>query len=128
MGVNYNEFVTPLVQGVEQGIWKPGYRCPDVTLETDAGEATRLYANVSYGNFIVLSVGKRMSADLVPSVIYNILPHDTASQAVSGNFTADWVTAEDSLVVVVRPDMYVGYVGNSIEDGGWKVYLDTYCT
>ncbi|KAJ4004597.1 hypothetical protein NW752_011694 [Fusarium irregulare] len=126
MGVNYNEFVTPLVQGVEQGIWKPGYRCPDVTLNTDAGEVTRLYANVSYGHFIVLSVGKRMPADLVPSVVYNILPHHTVNQAVDGDFTADWVTAEDSLVVVVRPDMYVGYVGCGIEDQGWKAYLDTY--
>lgn len=128
MGVNYNEFVTPLVQGVEQGIWKPGYRCPDVTLHTDAGEATRLYANVSYGHFIVLSIGKRMPADLVPSVVYNILPHDTGNQSDTGDFTTDWVTAEDSLVVVVRPDMYVGYVGCGIEDQGWKVYLDTYFT
>jgi hypothetical protein len=123
MGVNYNEFVTPLVQGAEQGIWKPGYRCPDVTLKTDAGETTRLYAVVAYGHFIVLSIGKRISADLVPSVVYNILPHETANQA---DFTANWVKAGDSLVVVVRPDMYVGYVGSGVEDQGWKMYLDTY--
>ncbi|KAJ4113918.1 hypothetical protein NW768_011448 [Fusarium equiseti] len=128
MGVNYNEFITPLVQGVEQGIWKSGYRCPDVTLNTNAGQVTRLYAIVSYGRFIVLSIGKRIADDLAPSVVYNILPQETSTQAGDGDLTADWVTVGESLVVVVRPDMYVGYVGSGTEDQGWKVYLETYST
>ncbi|KAL4723068.1 hypothetical protein ACLX1H_010309 [Fusarium chlamydosporum] len=100
MGVNYGGFATPLVQGMAQGIWKPGYRCPDVILINSSGEPKRLYAMVSYGHFIVLSIGKWNVTDLVSVPVYNILPHETASQVGqhdSGGFSADWAKAEDSL-------------------------------
>ncbi|KAM0210893.1 hypothetical protein ACHAQD_006645 [Fusarium lateritium] len=134
MGINYNEYATPLVQGEEQGIWKPGYRCPDVIITNGSGETTRLYENVSYGDFVVLSIGKHLPAGSVSAPVYTILPNGT----INGNcgdakdeyyervFTADWVKSGDSQVVVVRPDMYLGYVGNGVEDEGWKAYLDAY--
>lgn len=84
---------------------------------------------VSYGHFIVLSIGKWNVTDLVSVPVYNILPHETASQVGqhdSGGFSADWAKAEDSLVVVVRPDMYIGYVGGGNRSQGWKAYLVTY--
>lgn len=141
MGVSYSEFPSPLLRGAEQGIWKPGDRCPDVTLTTGSGEPTRLYASVPYGNFLVLSVGKTM--DNMPSGIpstsaLTILPKTSTNGHTNGAtnghgghtngheenkaFTADWVTEDDALAVVVRPDMYVGYVGRGSDDG-WRAYL-----
>ncbi|RGP81179.1 hypothetical protein FLONG3_716 [Fusarium longipes] len=123
MGVNYSDYYTPLVQGSDCGIWRPGYRCPDVLLINDDGETTRLYSNVSYGGFIIIAIGKHIAAESVNASVFAILSQATAngcgghlnSEHRNKTFTADWVDAESSLVVVVRPDMYVGYVGNSDE-------------
>ncbi|KAF4968848.1 hypothetical protein FSARC_3814 [Fusarium sarcochroum] len=134
MGVNYSEFLTPLVQGSEQGIWKPGYRCPDVVLTTRSGETTRLYSNVSYGNFFVLSIGKHPDNGTIQAPVYTILPHEVTN-GLNGHaenksnekvFTADWISTESPRIVIIRPDMYVGYVSNGTEDEGWRAYLDRY--
>lgn len=133
MGVNYSEFATPLVQGVEHGIWRPGYRCPDVVMTATSGETTRLYQNASYGEFIVLTIGKRVRNGSILAPVYTILPDGTTNGHVQldqdrdgdKTFTADWVK-NDSAIVIVRPDMYVGYAGTA-EDDGWKRYLDAYC-
>jgi phenol 2-monooxygenase (NADPH) len=142
MGVSYSEFPSPLLRGAEEGIWKPGDRCPDVTLTTASGEDTRLYATVPYGDFLVLSIGRTM--DNMPSGIpstsaLTILPLASPNGHTNGatngrgghanghvenkTFTADWVTEGDASVVVVRPDMYVGYAGKG-NDEGWRVYLE----
>ncbi|KAF4945016.1 hypothetical protein FGADI_12275 [Fusarium gaditjirri] len=133
MGVNYGEFATPLIQGTELGIWKPGYRCPDVAITESSGKTSRFYENVSYGDFIVLAIGRRLPAISVSAPIYTILSNGPTNGHVGchqnrdgdKDFTADWVKPEDSAIVVVRPDMYVGYVG-SFEDEAWKGYLDSY--
>ncbi|KAF4440334.1 hypothetical protein F53441_12282 [Fusarium austroafricanum] len=132
MGIDYSEFATPLVQGTEHGIWKPGYRCPDVNLTTRAGETTRLYENVSYGEFIVLFIGKHLPDESVSASVFTILHvemtngHDQHEDRDSEKiFTADWIKHGDSQVVIVRPDMYVGYVGG-VEDEVWKAYLSAY--
>ncbi|KAF4432195.1 phenol 2-monooxygenase [Fusarium acutatum] len=133
MGVNYCEFATPLIRGTDLGIWKPGYRCPDVEITESSGKTSRLYENVSYGDFIVLAIGRRLSAISVSAPVYSILPdgstngHVECHQNRDGDkdFTADWVKNEDPAIVIVRPDMYVGYVG-TFEDGAWKGYLDSY--
>ncbi|GKU22323.1 unnamed protein product [Fusarium langsethiae] len=132
MGVNYSEFATPLVQGIEHGIWKPGYRCPDVVLTATFGEITRLYQNVAYGEFIVLAIGKRLLNGFISAAVYSILPDGTTNgrteldqdRDCDKTFTANWVK-NDSAIVIVRPDMYVGYAG-TIEDEAWKSYLDAY--
>lgn len=133
MGVNYGEFVTPLVQGAELGIWKPGYRCPDVEMTESSGKTSRLYENVSYGDFIVLVIGRRLPAISVSAPVYTILPNGSTNGYVDSHqnrdgdkdFTADWVKNENSAIVIVRPDMYVGYVG-TFEDEAWEEYLDSY--
>lgn len=133
MGVNYSEFATPLIQGAELGIWKPGYRCPDVVMTGASGKTSRLYENVSYGDFIVLAIGRRLAANSVSAPVYTILPNGSTNGVVECHqnrdgdkeFTADWCKNEDSAIVIVRPDMYVGYVG-TFEDEAWKEYLDSY--
>uniref|UniRef100_A0A4E9DBU4 FAD-binding domain-containing protein n=1 Tax=Gibberella zeae TaxID=5518 RepID=A0A4E9DBU4_GIBZA len=133
MGVNYSDFATPLVQGTEHGIWRPGYSCPDVVMTATSGETTRLYQNVAYGEFIVLAIGKRAPNGSISCPVYTILPDGTTNghlqldQDKDGDrtFTADWVK-NDPAIVIVRPDMYVGYAGTA-EDEGWKRYLDAYC-
>ncbi|KAI1049064.1 hypothetical protein LB506_004690 [Fusarium annulatum] len=133
MGVNYSEFATPLIQGTELGIWKPGYRCPDVVMTGSSGKTSRLYENVSYGDFIVLAIGRRLAAISASAPVYTILPNGSTNGVVEchqnrdGNkdFTADWCKNEDSAIVIVRPDMYVGYVG-TFEDEAWEEYLDSY--
>lgn len=133
MGVNYGDFATPLIQGAGLGIWKPGYRCPDVEMTESSGKTLRLYENVSYGDFIVLAIGRRLPAMSVSAPVYTILPNGSTNghlechQNRDGDkdFTADWVKNEDSAIVIVRPDMYVGYVG-TFEDEAWEEYLDSY--
>ncbi|KAM0496320.1 hypothetical protein ACHAP8_007581 [Fusarium lateritium] len=132
MGVNYSEFATPLVQGTEHGIWRPGYRCPDVVMTATSGETTRLYQNVAYGEFIVLAIGNRLPNGSTSAPVYTILPGGTTNGHVQldqdrdcdKTFFADWAN-KASAIVIVRPDMYVGYAGTA-EDEAWKNYLDAY--
>lgn len=134
MGVSYSEFLSPLVQGSQLDMWKPGDRCPDVVLTNGSGDSTRLYANVSYGNFVVLSLGKHVQDESVRGLVYTILAagttmngHDGQSENRGGKiFTADWVGENTPDIVVVRPDMYIGYVSKDAEDDGWRTYLDKY--
>ncbi|CAH0040471.1 unnamed protein product [Clonostachys solani] len=144
MGVSYQDMNSPLVVESTHSFWTAGKRCPDVEV-TDAphGKTHRLYSAVEYGKYALLFVGKhpegRVGYEKVASC-YSILPRssdDTApvpqgsgeagEQTLSREagekvFEADWVTQEDSFVVVVRPDMYIGYVGT--DEQGWKSYLD----
>ncbi|KAM6510511.1 hypothetical protein FSOLCH5_010952 [Fusarium solani] len=130
MGVSYNEFPTPLISGEEQGIWRPGDRCPDMVLATGSDE-TRLYSSVSYEKFLVLSIGQHLKDapgnDQVS--VFTVLPqgvtnghHELAKGEIV--FSADWADASNPLVVVVRPDMYIGYVSQSVDDDGWRAYLN----
>ncbi|CAI6049547.1 unnamed protein product [Clonostachys chloroleuca] len=144
MGVSYQDMNSPLVVESTHSFWTAGKRCPDVEV-TDAphGKTHRLYSAVEYGNYALLFVGKhpegRVGYEKVASC-YSILSRssdDTApvpqgsgeageqtlSREAGGKlFEADSVTQEDSFVVVVRPDMYIGYVGT--DEQGWKSYLD----
>lgn len=129
MGVSYSEFPTPLISGEEHGIWRPGDRCPDMVLATGAGEA-RLYSSVSYGKFLILSIGQHpKSAPSNDQVsVFTVLPQGVTNghHALSEGetvFSADWADASKPSVVVVRPDMYIGYVSQDVDDDGWKAYL-----
>lgn len=134
MGVSYDGMASPLIKESEHGIWKAGHRCPDIVVKPVSGaESTRLYTEISYGKFLVLLIGKHPeSAFDYGSVadLYHILPSNDLSEpsgeaqsqlSVSNRFTADWVKADDSFVVVVRPDMYIGYVTGG--DDSWSQYL-----
>ncbi|KAH7178812.1 FAD binding domain-containing protein [Fusarium sp. MPI-SDFR-AT-0072] len=137
MGVNYSEFATPLIQGTELGIWKPGYRCPDVVIIDSSGKTSRLYENVSYGDFVVLVIGRRLPAISVSAPVYTILPsgitdgHMGCHQNRDGDkdFTADWV--KDSAIVIVRPDITRSGVAQTLRLDllmlGFIVFIEIHC-
>ncbi|KAI2619768.1 FAD binding domain-containing protein [Hypomontagnella submonticulosa] len=134
MGVSYAGVGSELIVESERGIWKAGKRCPDLRL-TRAGseETTRLYSTISYGKYLVFFVGQseiQLSFKSVCSY-FVLLPKISVDGDKSGYsngfggqvkvFLSDDVATEDSFVVVVRPDMYIGYVG---EGNGWREYLE----
>lgn len=118
MGVSYEACDSPLVQPSEHGIWKAGFRCPDMVIKpVSGGEERRLYAEASYGKYTLLSVGKETPfaglGDLATS--YSIFPESHSSGGDNKNtFSADWVTSEDAFYVVVRPDMYIAFVSEDV--------------
>lgn len=141
MGVSYRESKSPIVIESEHDFWKAGNRCPDVVLTPKGGAETRLYTETSYGKYLVLSVGKASTSEFgfeKSASRFDILPqsatvgapstepngaaeqNSTAANESGNNksFTADWIQDDDSFVVVVRPDMYIGYVGD--EEGAKK--------
>lgn len=105
----------------------PGFRCPDLQLARNHGDSSRLYQVFDYRSFSVLQINK--SQIDIPEVATpfchtwavalkeprdeeNEIRHeaDTAINSkmlhLSGVDLPDWVNA-----IVIRPDMYVGYVG-----------------
>ena len=137
MGVSYQDYNSPLVKASDHGIWKAGFRCPDVVLESPSKGSTWLYTEATYGKYLVLFIGKDQSAGLGHedvAVPYRIHPVDksevaqtngheaSVEEGSSKSFQADWVSRGDSIVVIVRPDMYIGCVGPDVES--CKQYLD----
>jgi phenol 2-monooxygenase len=137
MGVSYDGLGSPLVrESEEHGFWKSGRRCPDVSF-TAAGQTspTRLYASVKYGRFLVLHIGgqsragteKDLNLDgvgLGQALVEHLYISPSSSSLPGGvqkHFTADFATLDDPFVVVVRPDMYLGFVGAQDD---WRDYLD----
>ncbi|KJZ76947.1 hypothetical protein HIM_03824 [Hirsutella minnesotensis 3608] len=135
MGVSYESFKSPLIWASERGIWKAGHRCPDVILRNVGGKNTRLYTEAIYGNYIILLIGNHRTVannhgDITKT--YRVRPaltNSTEGKTLNSGecaYEADWVSDEDSFVVVVRPDMYIGYVGENVDD--CSSYLDElYC-
>lgn len=123
MGVAYDECKSPIVTESSVGIWKAGYRCPDVVVTPAAagGESRWLYQEASYGKFVVLQIGEQQLSGLgfgQDVTIYKITDtavEDGQEEANVKSFLADWITAEDSAIVVVRPDFYIGHVGRDVE-------------
>ncbi|KAJ3484330.1 hypothetical protein NLG97_g7080 [Lecanicillium saksenae] len=122
MGVCYEEAAGASIRTSQRGIWTAGRRCPDVELRTVSGsEGTRLYRHVTYGKFIIISVGKqqpRSSAFTTLSLRIDILPLSAkvgnqcdlddvglCETHCSKRFKASWVE-EESYAVLVRPDMF----------------------
>ncbi|KAH6609979.1 FAD monooxygenase [Trichoderma cornu-damae] len=132
MGVAYDAMGSPIVENSEHGVWKAGKRCPDVVLSKPEGDGEIwLYSQVTYGKYLVLAIGnhpEQAHAHADVAVLFNILPSSATLESVLattskvGTFTADWADPEESFAVVVRPDMYVGYVGADIES--CQQYLD----
>jgi phenol 2-monooxygenase len=136
MGVSYDGMASPLVKESQHDIWNSGHRCPDIIIKPISGtEDTRLYTVASYGKFIVLFIGQHPEASFEYGSVagsYHVSAAgdqrqveseaEAETMTVGKRFTAQWVKAEDSFVVVVRPDMYIGYVASG--DDSWKQYLD----
>lgn len=118
MGVSYESSGSPLVQASEHGIWRAGFRCPDMVIKPIAGgEERRLYSEVSYGKYMLLSVGKSSpeATGLDGSVMqYIIVPAAASASSSNKTFSGDWVSDEDCFHVVVRPDMYIAFVSEDI--------------
>lgn len=124
MGVAYDGIASALITESEHGIWKAGRRCPDIVLHPrdHAGEI-RLYSTVIYGRFCVLSIGTTFNTDgwpklPIPLARYEILGVDQDGQTPDSEieerlaFTSPEVCPHEQFLVVVRPDMYVGYAGS----------------
>ena len=134
MGVSYDGLGSELISESERGIWKAGKRCPDIYLSRVGGNTKRLYSMLSYGKFVVLSIGGRQGchryfADVCTHL--TLLPGVSRQEDANGHsegappvecniFSSDVVVEDQDFVVVVRPDMYIGYVG---EGEGWRDYL-----
>ncbi|KAI0850713.1 FAD binding domain-containing protein [Daldinia vernicosa] len=133
MGVSYDGIGSELIEDSEQNIWKAGKRCPDIQLVgVGTDEAIRLYSITSYGKYLVLFVGESGVPQSFRDVCTNLIlrtsdseqapvnSHSDGSQDEARIFSSDVVTTQDNFTVVVRPDMYIGYVGKG---EGWKQYL-----
>ncbi|KAF5510237.1 3-hydroxybenzoate 4-monooxygenase [Colletotrichum siamense] len=137
MGVSYDGTGSPLVEGTTAGFWTAGRRCPDVYLTPSSSEQEpkRLYELVAgkYGKHLVLKIGRQEASGAAPANglkdvarFFRVIPHKaeprttTDPEDSSSVFSAEWVGEDDEFVVVVRPDMYIGYVG---QGEGWKEYL-----
>ncbi|ETS73021.1 hypothetical protein PFICI_15196 [Pestalotiopsis fici W106-1] len=131
MGVSYDGTGSALISESEHGIWKAGRRCPDLALlkpgsgQQTQSEPQRLYSIPRYGQFLIVQVGTSQVGDdqhqSQGAALYLTIRtpnHDNSGQACGlsiderQEFRADDVSESDACVVVVRPDMYIGYVGN----------------
>lgn len=137
MGVSYDGAGSPLIKESTRGIWTAGRRCPDVWLKTSTEEEPkRLYDLVAgkYGKHLVLKIGQQSNGSALPdglqdvARLFGVAPHKAEtrttipedSSSTEESFTAEWVGDDDDFTVVVRPDMYIGYVD---QGDGWKEYL-----
>lgn len=142
MGVTYSESGSALVKVSEHGIWKAGNRCPDMILKKTNGNETRLYTETTYGKYLLLHVGGTPSSNFgfndvvtpytirastdVGTVETSQLTQngglDNGETDANKTYTADWASKDDDpFVVIVRPDMHIGFVGQSTEEA--KQYL-----
>ncbi|KAK1246166.1 hypothetical protein MKX07_005235 [Trichoderma sp. CBMAI-0711] len=130
MGVAYDGMGSPAVQESGHGVWRAGKRCPDVVLsKPEVDGDIWLYSQVTYGKFLILAIGdhpEQVLAHEDVAVLFNILPSSANAEGVATSkvrtFTADWAKPKEAFAVLVRPDMYIGYVGADIES--CQRYLD----
>ena len=121
MGVAYDDCGSPLVQPSERGMWKAGFRCPDVIISpVNGGEALRLYSEVSYGKYIVLALGGMAAIDVgFSGTVFQLSIVGTASSFDNIKrdrvYKAAWVDKEEAFFVVVRPDMYISCVAENLD-------------
>lgn len=139
MGVTYDWVGSELIQEPAAGArpdipacWTAGRRCPDVQLvAAEDGRASRIYSLAEYGKYIIFLFGEaNLETDTTTwpgaanATFYKVLPTGSPVLPQSGKGTYSVVGPvlgeSDSFVVVVRPDMYIGFVG---EADGWKSYL-----
>ena len=136
MGISYENLSSPLIHESRHGMWRAGHRCPDVPLVHGGSGGERwLYDLVTYGRFLVLSMGdrNRNSNGLGPAshqdliTVYDIQPATSKNDRPPRTddkdgqvFRAEWLREDDRFVVIVRPDMYIGLVtGDWADVGRW---------
>lgn len=144
MGVSYAGVGSDLLVPSSEGIWTAGQRCPDIEVVKDAQPgANRLYSLLSYGQWLILSIGGANSVDddglvrvEIPAQHFTLLPMQSSEEKVAGLEvqaaspesgtlrSKDVEPSGNRFVAVVRPDMYIGYVGDA---SGAKSYLEENC-
>ncbi|KAK6193574.1 hypothetical protein LQW54_012323 [Pestalotiopsis sp. IQ-011] len=124
MGVSYDGTGSALISESEHGIWKAGRRCPDLALISSQAGAQRLYSLPRYGQFLFIQVGtsdeqrQRRFEDAALYLTIRATGCDNGSQPAGPgkdgphDFQSDVAREDEAFIVVVRPDMYIGYVGN----------------
>ncbi|KAK6079443.1 FAD monooxygenase [Seiridium cupressi] len=125
MGVSYDGTGSPLIIASEHDIWRAGRRCPDLDLFTLASEKPqRLYSIVKYGDFLILQIGsaicrRHLFRDEATYITILGRSSDGASATSIGvegsealEFSSEIINQGEAFVAVVRPDMYIGYVGD----------------
>lgn len=134
MGVSYSS-TTPLVVDSSYGDFVAGNRCPDLWItklpvgssQANAEEQSqaRLYELFGYGKFKVLFIGNEKPASFDQAIelqqkaeIWHIHNQDRRLTTLTHEFRAEWVKSDEGAVVIVRPDLYIGYVGKD-----WMQYL-----
>lgn len=131
MGVAYGAVGSCLIAESERGIWRAGSRCPDLTLTSrnlaDGQRQQRIYSLAQYGRFLVVVVGGASNGDVqalqqfrhVADVLVLVHPAEGAMEGAidddgsSRALASDLVAPADSFTALVRPDMYIGYVGDT---------------
>ncbi|KKY39682.1 putative fad monooxygenase [Diaporthe ampelina] len=131
MGVSYDEVGSELIHVSSRGLWIAGKRCPDLELAPVADapkEATRLYSIVDYGKYLVLAIGGQAEEQSTSNFkdvarVLSLLPAASGAPRPSGEaFRSGVIGPDESFTVVIRPDMYIGYVGDR---NGCRDYLAT---
>ncbi|KAJ0124264.1 fad monooxygenase [Diaporthe amygdali] len=129
MGVSYDEVGSELIQVSSRGLWIAGKRCPDfeLTPATDGSkEASRLYSMVEYGKYLIFAIGRPLDPHITSSFkdvsrVLTLLPASSGvTQPTEDVFKSELIGPDESFTVVIRPDMYIGYVG---DEQGWKDYM-----
>jgi hypothetical protein len=134
MGVSYEGIKSDLIMESQHGIWISGQRCPDITLTRlgQSKEEDRLYSFLSgsYGSFLILELGdlKAYFQDQVKHIkLLSSQPYDSINNVTTSShisvFVSDVILPDDKFFVVVRPDMYIGFVG---EDEGCRAYMSLF--
>jgi phenol 2-monooxygenase len=128
MGVQYSGLESPLVRESEHGVWKAGYRVPDLWLSNSEGEAVRLYQTLIYGRYLLVIVGAMSRAVEVQNPAFVALLRLTSLRARGVGvlkrsedrkekvhpdvFGCSLVKRGEEYAVLVRPDCYVEFVGD----------------
>lgn len=133
MGVTYSGLNSACVRESEKSVFKAGERCPDLWLQDDAGEDIRLYQKFRYGRYVFLAIGETAHAestgfdqDLVsiikvrPLKGMNVGVDNKGRDIDVGSYGKDafgcsYAKMGESFLVLVRPDCYVEYVGETEE-------------
>ncbi|RAH64398.1 monooxygenase [Aspergillus aculeatinus CBS 121060] len=144
MGVSYLPS-TPLVKTSSHADFVAGSRCPDLWVtdlpptrlfatEVENPEVakwepsmTRLYEIFQYGKFKVFFLGKDAPTTWEHQAVrlqqkaefWNVHASSQRVTSLVYEYQAEWVDDAHEEVVVVRPDLYVGYVGKD-----WVQYLE----
>lgn len=127
MGVSYDALGSELITESDSGLWRAGKRCPELFLNRIGDKQTiRLYQMLDYGKYLIISVGGSGQPGCsgqfsgVASHLTLLSPGSATEFSGDKVFTSEIVKSDDDFIVVVRPDMYIGYVG---QGSGWQEYM-----